>query len=317
MLLPLQAFLALQLKQQQLAAVAAAASASGTSGGEGSSSSDEAGTGGRGGGSNEVHQIDGLPPPVLYDVQQGSNHRQQKHLEMMEREREEGDGGEEGVEDNGGDEDEIHVCEGGSVLIFADGALAAASCQKGGGGGDGDGSGVVVFQSEGLVPDMPTLSIPYSGDACTSMNKNSPILSNTDDEHMNLDIPGAKAKEREQNELYVSSLEPQMPVVSLECKPSNNRAELESEGAAKFIPNLQKSKSQSHKKKSKSGKAAVFTNAEVIVQLDGPMGGGGQGSKVIVQLDGNGSSSEEDSDADDDSSEVSEQIPIHCPSTLD
>ena len=33
-----------------------------------------------------------------------------------------GDRGEDGVEDNGGDKDEIHVCEGatGSVLIFAD-----------------------------------------------------------------------------------------------------------------------------------------------------------------------------------------------------
>ena len=189
-------------------------------------------------------------------------------------------------------------------------SVAAASCQKGG-GGDGDGSGVVVFQSEGLEPNLPALSVQCGGDTYTSMNKNSPILSNIDDEHMNLDIPGAKAKEREQNELYVSSLEPQMPVVSSKCKSSNNRAELESEGAAEFIPNLQKLKSQSHKKKkSKSGKAAVFTNAEVIVQVDGPMGGGGQGSKVIVQLDGNGSSSEEDSDADDDSSEVSEQISI-------
>ena len=59
-----------------------------------------------------------------------------------------------------------------------------------------DGSGVVVFQSEVLVSDLPTLSIPYSGDACTSMNKNSPILSNIDDEQINLDIPGAKAKEQ-------------------------------------------------------------------------------------------------------------------------
>ena len=89
---------------------------------------------------------------------------------------------------------------------------------------------------------------------------------------------------------------------------SSDRSRCESE-ATNLLPNLTKSKSQSHKKKkSRSGKAVIVPNAEVIVQLDGPMGGGGRGSKVIVQLDGNGSSSEEDSDGDEDSSEVSEQI---------
>ena len=125
----------------------------------------------------------------------------------------------------------------------------------------------------------------------------------------NLDISSAVSKEREQG-MLLSFLEPQMsiPVVRSKCKASTDRSRCESE-ATNLLPNLTELKSQSHKKrKSKGGRAVIVPNTEVIVQLDGPMGGGGRGSKVIVQLDGNGSSSEEDSDGDEDSSEVSEQI---------
>lgn len=67
-------------------------------------------------------------------------------------------------------------------------------------------------------------------------------------------------------------------------------------------------KSHSHVKK---GGGEMSTSAtEYIVQLDGPISPvGGRSSKVIVQVDGgrdNGSSSEEDSDAEEDSSEVSQ-----------
>ena len=259
MLIPLQAYLALQqLKQQQLAAAVAASA----SGGE-ASSSDEAG------GSNEVHQIDGLPP-VLHVVQ-GSSHQ------VIEND----DGGD--IEDNS--------------------VVALASCLKGGENRDESG---VVCQSEGLVLNLPTLSI-HCGD--TLMNKDFPIISRVDDECKNLETSSSVSKEREQN---ISSLDPQMSIVHSKCKPSNDRSQLESDGTS-LLPNLQASQSY-QKKRCKSGKAATFPNAEVIVQLDGPMGGGGQCSKVISQLDGNGSSSEEDSDADEDSSEVSECncFPFYC-----
>ena len=67
-------------------------------------------------------------------------------------------------------------------------------------------------------------------------------------------------------------------------------------------------KSHSHAKKGGGEMSASAT--EYIVQLDGPISPvGGRSSKVIVQVDGgrdNGSSSEEDSDAEEDSSEVSQ-----------
>ena len=167
-----------------------------------------------------------------------------------------------------------------------------ASASRGGGGGGGRNK--EVHQIDGLPP---VLNVAQGSSSRRATE--------------NLDVSSAASKEREKG-MPSSFLEPQtsIPVVRSKRLASADRSWCESE-ATNLLPNLTKSKSQLHKKKkSRSGKAVIVPNAEVIVQLDGPTGGGGRGSKVIVQLDGNGSSSEEDSDGDEDSSEVSEQIDI-------
>jgi hypothetical protein len=170
-----------------------------------------------------------------------------------------------------------------------------SSSSGGGGGGSKE-----VHQIDGLPPVLDVVQgSNRRAIESDSSGEEEGTLSSVDDERTNLEISS------EVSELSMLSLpEPQMSlVVRSKRKVSNDRSQLESE-AGNLLPNLKKSKSQSHKKK--KSKAVIVPNAEVIVQLDGPTGGGGRGSKVIVQLDGNGSSSEDESDADEDSSEVSE-----------
>jgi hypothetical protein len=188
-------------------------------------------------------------------------------------------------------------------------AAVAASAASGGetsssndvsSSGGGGGGSKEVHQIDGLPPvlDVVQGSNRRAIESDSGDEEEGTLLS-IDDERTNLEISSEVSEQS-----MLSLPEPQMSlVVRSKRKVSNDRSQLGSE-AGNLLPNLKKSKSQLHKKK--KSKAVIVPNAEVIVQLDGPAGGGGRGSKVIVQLDGNGSSSEDESDADEDSSEVSE-----------
>ena len=234
-----------------------------------SSASGETSSNEGGSGSKEVHQIDGLPP-----VLQASNRQTIRQ----------GENESSGVQQIDG--------------LPGDGATA--SRQE---GGENSEESSVVYRSDALLPNV---SIDCGN---TAMSKDLPLLSSNDsatNKHRNLETSdmdlGLASAVSNVGGQCVSLLEPRIVLANPKRK---NVSQLESECGDDCLPNLQKSKSQSHKKK--YGKA-VFPNAEVIVQLDGPILGQGQGSKVIVQMDGNGSSSEDDSDGDEDSSEVSPYI---------
>ena len=156
-----------------------------------------------------------------------------------------------------------------------------------------------VHQVDGLPPDLPTLCHINKGDKEERDFKNrvlsfEPVSKNTSEE-----------------QLMLSSLEPQILVSHSNSKVCDMGAQCDSKSSP---PNLEQQlmdlSSKSHPHRGKCGKKP--SNAEFIIQVDGPISDTRQRSKDIVQLDGggggggdNGSSSEDDSDGDEDSSEVS------------